>query len=288
LWNIPKDSDLFWSPQYNLPIFTNVPVVVTIHDLLHLKVLLPNFGFIKRLVSKFFFYICSVKARFIFFNSDFTKNEFLSLFNFNVNNCIVTHLGVDQQLFKNSVCSEVFNSQYFLMIGNIKPHKNFEFAIRGFIEFSTNYDCKLVIIGRYENFITASKPTLDLINQNRDRINFLGKVSNHDLVHYLESSTGLIFPSIYEGFGLPPLEAMSLGVPIVASFIPPILEICGEELPFYFRLNSNEQYIEQLRNVFNLSDSEKKMLKNKMQTHVNRFSWDKCSKLTIDNFFKVL
>jgi glycosyltransferase involved in cell wall biosynthesis len=174
------------------------------------------------------------------------------------------------------------------MIGNIKPHKNFEFAIRGFLEFTKNYDCKLVIIGRYENFITTSKPTLDLINQNRDRIIFLGKISNNELINYLKSSHGLIFPSIYEGFGLPPLEAMSLGVPIVASFIPTTLEICGEELPFYFQLDDSEQYIDQLNNVFTLSDVKKNILKNKMQFHVNRFSWDKCSKLTIENFLKII
>jgi glycosyltransferase involved in cell wall biosynthesis len=288
LFKIPKDSNLFWSPQYNVPLLTNIPLVVTIHDLLHLKILFPDFGFVKRLVSKFFFYVCSVKARLIFFNSFFTRNEFLSLFNYSVDRCQVTHLAVDQQLFQNNVSAEVINFNYFLMIGNIKPHKNFEFAIPGFLEFSKNYDCKLVIIGRYENFITTSKSTLELINQNRDRIIFLGKISNNELINYLESSLGLIFPSIYEGFGLPPLEAMSLGVPIIASFIPTTLEICGEELPFYFHLNDSEKYIEQLNNVFTLSDDEKYILKNKMQFHVNRFSWDKCSKLTIENFLKII
>lgn len=288
LFKIPKDSDLFWSPQYNIPLLPNIPIVVTIHDLLHLKVLLPDFGFIKRLVSYIFFYGCSVKARFIFFNSLFTKSEFLSLFKFRVDRTIVTHLAVDQFLFQNTVFSKVVSFNYFLMIGNIKPHKNFEFAIRGFLEFSKNYDCKLMIIGRYENFITTSKPTLDLIDQNRDKIIFLGKISNFELIKHFEASLGLIFPSIYEGFGLPPLEAMSLGVPIVASYIPTTLETCGEELPFYFHLNDSVKYIDQLKNVFTLSEVERNILKNKMKSHVNKFSWDKCSKLTIDNFLKII
>lgn len=287
--SIPKDSDLFWSPQYNIPLFTSVPIVVTIHDLLHLKVLLPDFGFIKRQVSKFFFYRCSVKASLIVFNSFFTKNEFLSIFPNQANRSIVTYLGVDRQLFNNNSVdnAEIMNSRYFVMIGNIKPHKNFDFAIRGFLEFSSTQNCKLVIIGRHENFITTSKSTLNLIEQNRDKIIFLGKVTNLELVKYLKSSVALIFPSIYEGFGLPTLEAMSSGVPIVASNIPTTVEICGRELPFYFELNDKEGFVNQLSNVFRLSTAELELLKNKMYDHSKKFSWHKCSNIMINNLIKL-
>ena len=67
-----------------------------------------------------------------------------------------------------------------------------------------------------------------------------------------------------------------------------VQEICGKELPFYFHLNDCEMYIDQLKTFFTLTEVERYNLKNKMKSHVHIFSWEKCSKLTIDNFLKII
>jgi glycosyltransferase involved in cell wall biosynthesis len=284
---INKTTDLFWSPQYNLPFFTTNKVVVTIHDLLHLKFKQNNFGFFKKYVSYFYFLICSLKPKLIIFNSNFTKNEFFSMFKHN--SFIVTHLGVNQIKFKNlHLPKNEIDFDFYIMIGNVKPHKNFEFAIRGFLKYSKTNDCKLVIIGRHENFITSSSSTLELIAKNSDKIIFLGKVSDTVLVNYLKNSRGLIFPSSYEGFGLPALEAMSLGVPIIASKIPSTVEVCGNKLPYYFDLNNFEQFVQQLNVVFSLSDKELSTLIFDMKKHSENYTWNKCTSSTINSFVKVL
>jgi glycosyltransferase involved in cell wall biosynthesis len=174
------------------------------------------------------------------------------------------------------------------MIGNVKPHKNFEFAIKGFLKYSKYNDCKLVIIGRYENFITSSNSTLELIKENSNKIKFLGKVSDTILVNYFKNSKGLIFPSLYEGFGLPALEAMTLGVPVIASKIPSTLEVCGNKLPYYFQLNDFDQFVSQLNVVFSLTDQELSFLSLEMKKHSKNYTWDKCTSSTISSFIKIL
>jgi glycosyltransferase involved in cell wall biosynthesis len=120
--------------------------------------------------------------------------------------------------------------RYLLYVGNVKPHKNIV-GILGALRLTirNNAGIKLVIAGKKDGFITGMKDwdrQLDLLGI-REKVTFTGALPDRELVSLYSHALALVFPSFYEGFGYPPLEAMACGCPVVAADIPPLRETCG-------------------------------------------------------------
>lgn len=231
---IPK-CDIFWSPYINVPF---LPIdakkrIVTIHDVFHIAN--PTYySFLKRkLISVYYFFSKTLSSKIITVSS-FSKKEIENYFGENIGRKTeVVYNGCD--IDSTNILARDLGSDYILFVGSIKPHKNLKKALLAFDSLE-NKGLKFVIVGKKEGFITGDDSVFDLvqsINKTESKILFTGNIDDSDLYSYYKGAKMLLMPSLYEGFGLPIVEAMKFEIPIACSDIDVFHEIGGEEL-FYF------------------------------------------------------
>ena len=227
---IPQDTDILWVPHYNIPVFYRGKIVVTVHDLFH--VAMPQFvyGIHKKMYAKMMFRMVAQKADRIVCVSDFTKKELGRFVSVKPENVRVVYNGVDSfwsQLLQRE--KRLYEKPYILYVGNVKPHKNLRRLVEAFEKLSDRIPQNLIIVGKKEGFITGDDEVARLAEKAGGRILFTGFVSDEDLKNYYHYADLLAFPSLYEGFGLPPLEAMAAGCwRLLCSDIPVLREIYGD------------------------------------------------------------
>jgi glycosyltransferase involved in cell wall biosynthesis len=231
--------DLFLSPHYNIPL---APIrakkrIVIINDANHLA--FYNLLSLKqKLYSKFMMKAAVYKSDKIIAISEFTKSEILKYLTVDNEKIKVVHFGIDSEKIESelhdSLSIKSIPAKYLLYVGNIKPHKNLINLLKAFeIILSSHNDYKLIIVGKKEGFITGDNEVFKIVENNsllKANIIFTGYIENRELYNYYKSSSIFVFPSLYEGFGIPPLEAMICECPVVASNITAIPEICGDAI----------------------------------------------------------
>ena len=225
---IPKGLDLFWSPHYNVPVFYQGRMLVTIHDVAHLALPEVRRSLLKRMYAKTMLGIAARKADRVMCVSQFTIGELKKYIAVDTKKIELVYNGVDETWFHIPDGTKLHEKPYFVYMGNIKPHKNLLRLIEAYRRVSDEVRHDLVLIGKKEGFITGINNIVDRIKGLEDRIHFTGYVEDDVLKQYVIQSDGLIFPSLYEGFGLPPLEAMAAGKKALISDIPCLKEICGD------------------------------------------------------------
>jgi len=232
---IPR-CDLFWSPHYNMPL---LPIrakkkIVTIHDVYHLaygKTLsLPKLIYAKAVINS------AVRlADVVFTDSLFSKEEIVKYTRALREKIFVIPLGVDKDHFKMASSGlDLIKQKYqlperfFLFVSNLAPHKNIERLLLAWNSLANEFvDWKLVLIGRKIKNSGWEK----VVDQNpglKDRLLFLGQIDGQDLPAIYQLAYATVHPSLYEGFGLTPLEAMSCGSPVVVSTAASLPEVCGD------------------------------------------------------------
>ena len=272
---IIRGTQGLWVPHYVIPLFSNIPVMATVHDVAHLA--LPDiFGFTKRIYAKYMFQILKMRARTIFFNSSFTKQEFQRLVGEPHCPTFITPLGVDTFWFEEQKEDSLFNFPYFLAVGNLKPHKNIPALWKAFAGIASQCPHHLVLAGKKEGFITGLEETWE--NLAPGRIHSTGILNAAQLRQAVKNASCLVFPSLYEGFGLPPLEALACGTPVLASDIPPVRETCADAAD-YFDPHSESSLREGLLRCAALSaDPEAREARRRRAA---LFSWDRTAALTV-------
>lgn len=279
---IPKKTKLYFSPHYNIPLFYRGNMLVTVHDLFHLAMPEFNSGFSKISYAKLMFYALSKRASAIITVSNFTKLELLKNIRFSSEKVYPIHLGVCKSFFSFNQLSQLVDFKYILFVGNIKPHKNLSTLIKAFKFISKLIPHKLILVGKKEGFITGDKAVLaeDKISENR--IIFTGKVGDLELKSYYKYADLLVFPSFYEGFGLPALEAMASGCPVLVSNISSLREICGDAA-IYCNPNSEFDIAEKILLILKNSELKNSLIKIGLEKSTN-YEWDTC----ISNTNKVI
>ncbi len=227
--------DLFHSPHYVVPRFLPCKFVVTIHDLIHLLYPVPkpfNAAFIyARMVMG---YAARRSCR-IFTDSENTKTDLMKTFPVDAEKITVTPMGVDalfspledQENLIQFLKSRDLPESYILYVGNRKRHKNIDRMLRAYARIPGEVQCPLVFSGNVEDGDVDLRELISTLNL-KGKVFFSGPVANKDLRYLYAGARFLIFPSLYEGFGLPPLEAMACGIPVVVSHKSSLPEVVGD------------------------------------------------------------
>jgi glycosyltransferase involved in cell wall biosynthesis len=217
-------------PHYNIPILTQKPLFVTVHDVTHLAEPTAAGGWHRRAYAKLLFEAVRRKARCLFFVSEFSRREFRTYVgDFSCPSFIVSNAAA--AVWRNaadSVLKRPLSRRYLIYVGNIKPHKNLGRLLSAFELLSPIHDVDLVIVGKKNGFLHGDSEVFDRASKLGDRVHFTGAISDSELIAWVAHAEALVFPSLYEGFGIPPLEAMTVSCPTIVSDLPPVREACGD------------------------------------------------------------
>jgi glycosyltransferase involved in cell wall biosynthesis len=243
-WKLPRQLkreriDLFYSPYYKLPLLSFVPAVNQVLDLMYLVFppYLRALGRFGRLYYATIGRACAHKAINVITASDHAKEDIIRLWRIRPEKIAVIPLGVadryapvtDQEV--RARVRERFGlpERYILYLGNFKPHKNVASLVRAFTGVKKAFrDCKLVLAGPLDVHGQAIRAQVSAAGLAGDVI-FTGAIHEEDLPEAILSMADLfVFPSLYEGFGIPPLEAMACGTPVVASGLTALPEVVGD------------------------------------------------------------
>ncbi len=243
-WSLPLKlrrlgAELLHAPHYVRPLLCPVPSVVTIHDCIHLLFpqYLPN-----RMAYNYARFIMGSAIRnsaIVFTVSEASRADILRFYPQTdpakvhvVPNAIDAELLLDPGEAERERVRERYQlrSRFVLFAGNVKPHKNLERLIRAFARVRAqegNEDLRLVLIGDDVSRYASLRRTADEAGVRQD-VRFFGFVPHETLAALYRMATVFAFPSLYEGFGLPPLEAMACGTPVVTSRLSSLPEVVGD------------------------------------------------------------
>jgi glycosyltransferase involved in cell wall biosynthesis len=231
-----NQADIYYSPFFDIPSNLKIPVFLTIHDIIFPD--MPELTFKTGLVVRMLFYRrASKKSKKIFTVSEFSKSR------------IQHHLGTEKAvivtysaiqpafLAYRANIQNIQKTQTIVFVGNIKKHKGLDLLLDAFrLARNEGLPHRLIVIGAKENFRTADNTVLLKIKAlGSDSVTFTGFISDEQLMDYLSKAALLVQPSLYEGFCLPPLEAMVLGTHALISDIPVLNEVYAGFPVTFFR-----------------------------------------------------
>ena len=224
----PSNIEVFWSPHFNVPIFYNGALVSTIHDVAHLAVPGITDTMAKKLYADFMYRMAVKKSAKVTCVSKFTMHEVAKYIGAKADHMRLIYNAADTSWFQIKAGKPMHERPYFIYVGNIKPHKNLRRLILAYKDAAADLREDLILVGKKDGFIGGDDGIEDLLQGLEERIHFTGYVSDTDLQQYIVQSEGLVLLSLYEGFGLPPLEAMAAGKKALVSDIPVFHEVYGD------------------------------------------------------------
>ncbi|MDD5627052.1 MAG: glycosyltransferase family 1 protein [Patescibacteria group bacterium] len=272
--------DIFHAPAGSLPLFYKGKTVVTAHDMAIYKnpEWFPRFQFF----SKNIVVPRSLrKATYIIAVSESTKRDLLTLFSIPSKKIqVIYEGGLDASLISSGKQESALD--YILTISTLEPRKNLVRLIRAFTLYRRHNPQKrekLIIIGgegwKYKGIYKEIRE----LGAQKEAI-LAGYVGEKEKIRLLRRAKAFIFPSLYEGFGLPVVEAMSLGVPVICSRRGALAEICGNAA-FFVNPYAVQSIAEGLSKVLGDRDIREKLAKKGLE-RAQRFSWQKCAKETLE------
>lgn len=206
-------------------------------------------------------------------SSNFSKQELESLYGSFNNTIEIIYGAVDPSFFSHiPTHSKSLKEKYFLAVGSIHPQKNLKSLFQA-MKYFVGSDIQLYVVGGQRGNFSQDTSLQDSLSSN---IKFLGRVSDSELLEYYRNAEAFVFPSLYEGFGIPPLEAQACGVPAVVSGIPVLREVYGDSV-LYFNPKDPKDIAKQLDSL-TASSELKKSLMEKGKKNVERYSWQKSAK----------
>jgi glycosyltransferase involved in cell wall biosynthesis len=236
-WVVRRERpDVYHAPHYVLPVGVMSRSVVTIHDCIHLMFpqYLPN-----RIASAYArtaMWAAARQSDRILTVSEASKRDILHFFNVRPEKIVVVHNAIDDHFWVTPSEEQVarvreryqLDHRFILYVGNIKPHKNLVRLIEAFNALRTGelQDVKLLIIGDEISKLPALRRAVHHYKLHK-HVRFLGYLPDETLVILYRLAAVFVFPSLYEGFGLPPLEAMASGTPVVTSNLSSLPEVAG-------------------------------------------------------------
>ena len=278
--------DVLHSLGYVGPLFCPSRHIVSVLDL-NYKRHVDSMSFTKRILLGFMVRFACYFSTKIITISDFSKYEISSILKINPDKIVVTHLsGSNDQHFNSGSVEEVrikynITTEYIIAFGSPSSHKN----IHGLI-FAFSLLCKdlenysLVLVGHQHNNQKLNSLIFDLNLSNK--VFFTGFVPDEHVFPLIKASKLFVFPSFYEGFGIPILDAQSLGVPVASSFAASLPEV-GKDAALYFDPKNIEEMMSVIKEILENPRISNGLIKKGLINRAN-YSWAKTALLTFENY----
>lgn len=281
--------DLFHTPSFMVPIFCRCPLLTTIHDLNHV-VLSENYSVFHRIYYSSILSRKVLDAAGVITVSKFSRNEIVQYFKLPSEKVRVIYNGIDDHFFAGSHGTQAglgdfqaryeLPESYILAIGNRKPHKNIARTVEAYC--SGDFREPLVLLSDFDSSLLSIAERYN----KKHLIHFLRYVPRQEFPLVYAGARAFVFPSLYEGFGFPPLEAAACGVPVVASrraSLPEVLKegaiyVDPEDVP-----DIRRGLIQALRN-----DSATRELTERARLNAKEYRWGKVARDTLQVYLGVL
>jgi glycosyltransferase involved in cell wall biosynthesis len=275
--------DLFFSPTHYLPWFTKIPKILSIMDLSYLHY--PQLFRKKDLLQLKYMGQYSIKrARKIITISEFTKQEINKQYGYPDTAITVTYPGLTASVQTDQNDAQVLarygiTKPFILFVGTLQPRKNIERLVQAFNDIT---DVDLVIVGKKGWLF---EPILQAIENSPKRasIHYLDYVPGEELPVLYKHAQVFTLPSLYEGFGIPVLEAMHYGCPVVVARSSSLPEVAGEA-GIYIDPLSVTSLAEGLRRGVQLTEGARKELVSMGLAQSKKFTWENCARKTLAVF----
>jgi glycosyltransferase involved in cell wall biosynthesis len=281
--------DLFWGPCHHLPLFmpNNIKMVLTVHDIVHM--LFPHTMSLSGLVIERLLMRRSIrKADYVIASSVSTASGIQENYQVEPTKLSVVYPGCytfSEYLHSPIPDDEKLPRKYFLFVGTIEPRKNLRAILGAFALLDAEREnVNLVVVG---NIGWKTKDIMSLLKAHRyrSRIHFTGYVDDARLSFIYRNAFCLLYPSLYEGFGFPVLEAMTYGVPVITSNVSSMPEVAGDAT-LLVDPNDVNGLADAMNNILVNGDMRNIMI-FKGYERVRKFSWKQCAEETLGIFKKV-
>ena len=281
--------EVLWSPGYTMPLRCACPRVTSVLDVQYLHHP-EDFSWLALQATKYLVGAACGKSERVIAISEFVRQELIRYTDTPVERIDVVSQGVDPRF-----CEEVPAAQraerclaltggtdpFLLAVSNTYPHKRMELAVEAFGKIMDGIPHKLVLLGRPclgEGMVEKAIAALP----DPGRVVRLHYVEQQDIVVLYQSAECMLFPSVYEGFGLPVAEAMAAGLPVVASRAASIPEVGGDTVSLV-PPGDVDAMADAVKAILALSPVERVVLVDKARARARRFDWNATAKATIDS-----
>jgi glycosyltransferase involved in cell wall biosynthesis len=256
--------DVFFSPYINLPLGIKCPICSTIHDVIFLDI--PNLtGKLGNIIRKGYYKRTLAVSKVVFTVSEFSKDRIQHHFG-NKKNIRVIYNSVSKEI--KAFDEHLEKEKNIIFVGNIKEHKGLKILIKAFSEArEEGLDYNLVIVGE-NKYRTSDAEIFNLLLQRKDIV-FTGRLSDKELHDEIAKATVLVLPSLYEGFGIPPMEAMYLGTNAIISDISVFQEIYDGFPVTFFRSGDVEDLKDKLLHIDDIPPLNRKEAIEKLEKKYN-------------------
>jgi glycosyltransferase involved in cell wall biosynthesis len=292
-------------PHFNVPILYRRKFVVTIHDLILIHfptlrgtTLNPLFYWLKFLAYKLTISQAIKKSEKIIAVSNFTRNDILANYRINSDKisvvyeasddyCNISRQAEKEVLTKYGLGGDNYGiiKPYILYVGNAYPHKNLEKLLAAFSGLYAEFgELQLLLVGKADYFYNNLKKIV--AEKGIKNVIFAGFVPDRDLDIVYKNAALYVFPSLYEGFGIPPLEAMAKGTPVVVSDQECLREILGDSAVYFDA--TDEKAIEKTVRELLLDTALREKLIAKGYQQIRKYSWEKMAGETIEIYKNIL
>ncbi len=283
-----QNLDLLHVPHFNVPILYRKKFIVTIHDLIHhdfsqesATTKNPLIYKLKRGAYKYTIRNAVKKSQKIIVPSEFVKGQLLTKFGTDESKIKVIYEAAEEEYF-NHQPSTISHQPSFLYVGNAYPHKNLNNLLDAFRILTTNHQpptTKLILVCPRDIFWQRLQKEIKSRNLEKT-VEVKGYLDTGELSKLFQKAQAYVFPSLSEGFGIPGLNAMAAGVPVLASNIPTLQEIY-QDAAVYFDPNDPADIADKVSKLLK-STKTKDGLTKKGFAQVKKYSWQKMAKETLE------
>lgn len=291
-------ADLVHFPHFNVPIFYRKKFIVTIHDLIHQQFQMrrstthdPLTYRVKQLGYGKVFKNALNKSSNIIVPSNYVKDLLVKKWDVLEKKIEVTYEAVDENIISinkkitldktNKILSKFnINKPFIFYVGNAHPHKNIEGLVKAYLQLKKEYqDLSLVLSGNDHYFWDRVKKEFS------DKgIIYTGFVSDEELVALYKNAQYFVMPSFEEGFGIPILEAMASGCPVISSDLGSLKEVGDNAVTYFNPKNEGDMLTELSKNLYNIKLRQE--LINRGRIRSKEFSWERLAQQTLDVYMK--